>query len=138
MGDFLIDFIDWFVNNKPYELLSLLGSVITARASVLSFFKKKSSNFFFILVICLTIAAIAYPFTVTLLSVEPITRLDIVIIAYCVCCFFCVAFMVLAKTSRDKTVYQAKLKYGLFYDGDMDIPDNFPVQKKCHSPTREG
>lgn len=68
----------------------------------------------------------------------PITRLDIVMITYLTVMALVFCFVVMLEINKKLTIQTARIKYGLFHDGDMDIPDNLPVQKKCHSPTREG
>ena len=48
-----------------------------------------------------------------------------------------VIFMCLIKWARDKTVYQAKLKYDLFYTGDIDVPDIEVIPQKAASSLKK-
>lgn len=125
----------WAAIETILKTVSVLLSLWYAASKFISKSVKKYS---FLLAVLLNFLLIGSFLFLLLRDDAPITRIDVAVIAFYVCALVMVVLMVVAKKARDNTVYQAKIKYGLFHDGDMDIPDNLPTQKKCHSPTREG
>lgn len=133
-------FLAWYDKHKIIIdiLITLAGSLGGVIAFFVAYLKKKLQKYAFWAVAIPLLFLFIFGTGYLVFSDIPITKINIAAIAYGVVLIFVMIMTILIETTKRNLIYQAKIKYGSFHDGDMDIPDNLPTQKKCHSPTREG